>query len=392
MRQVLFPASIVILISACAAVVLFGRHGEYAIPLSVQTGPSTGNQRGVQVVIDGGVVSTTGDRERPMEVWASRPEFKLVVQGATRDRPVLIRNALPLSAYQPIAPGISPVDGTLLVATAPGAYSFRPRAQDHYRFLVLGDPRSHLDRLEAVLHGDHGALFALCLGDLVSDGDPLQYARVAAIVARSPVPVYFTVGNHDLEKGGRLFYRRLFGEENYSFRLGEDRFALLDTAAAYPYLGDDRLAWLDRVLQDAIGARHRFVAFHTPPIDPRPGGSQRIDYPPLRSGLQRVLREHHIPLAFASHIHDYTEGVAEETRYVITGGLGAGPKATHLPHGVVVEVDGGAVSWGLIPVTSPVDLRIPSLLAHEPQTRPVRWPPQNPSDCQSLPAGDDNVD
>ena len=331
MRRSFFPAGLVVLLAALTAVVLFGRHGEYSVPYTVAAGPTAGSRDGVHVTVDGGVLRYHGDRDHPLEVWATRPEFSLWVAGATDERPVLIRNALPLSAYGPIAPGVQAVEGTLLVLTAPGAFFFRPRHREHYRFLVLGDPRDHLDRLDAVLHGDHDVLFALCLGDLVSRGDPLQYARVAAIAARSPVPVYFTVGNHDLEKGGRRHYRQLFGEETYSFRLGDDLFAVLDTAADVPYLGDDRLEWPGATLSTEV-PRHRCVVFHTPPVDPRPGEQHHIRYPPLRRGLQRVLREHGVPLAFASHIHDYTEGVTDGTRYVITGGLGAGPEAAYPPH------------------------------------------------------------
>ena len=139
MRRFFFPAGLVVLVAALTAAVLFGRHGEYSAPYTVAAGPTAGSRDGVHVTVDGGVIRNHGDRDRPLEVWATRPESSLLVEGATERRPVLIRNALPLSAYGPIAPGVQAVEGTLLVLTAPGAYFFRPRHQERYQFLVLGD-------------------------------------------------------------------------------------------------------------------------------------------------------------------------------------------------------------------------------------------------------------
>lgn len=225
-RRLWVGAGVGLWVAGTAAVAFLGRNGEYAIAFTFEAPLARAARGPVRVRAEGAVVRNREERGLPLELWATRPEFSVHVEGASPDGPVLVRNALPLGAYQPLAPGARADDGDLMVLEVPGTFLFRPRRRDRYSFLLMGDPREHLGRLEAALASPGDALFALCLGDLVSRGDPFQYAEVAIIAARSPLPVYFTVGNHDVEKGGRRFYRALFGDETYTFHLGDDLFAV----------------------------------------------------------------------------------------------------------------------------------------------------------------------
>ncbi len=321
------------------------RHGEYAVPFTrpaLRLGARAGT---TTVAAQGAVVREVSPR---LVLWAFRPEFRVAVRGGP-SAPVVIQNALPLAAYQPVGPGVEPQGTTSLAIRRAGTFVFQLRAPEAYTFLVFGDPRGHPERLAAALERARGDLFGLCLGDLVADGDPASFERVAGILADSPLPVYLTVGNHDLEHGGRRTFRRLFGPENQTFDVGADRFVLLDTAADHPYLGDTRIEWLDHVLS-APDARYRFVAFHTPPLDPRPGRSHRIRWPRLREGLLAVLGARHVSVVFASHIHDYVQTVYKSTPYVVTGGLGADRGSRFPPHVLRVHVGAEAVTWERLPL------------------------------------------
>ncbi len=342
-----------ILCSAClAAGVALGsfplwQYGEYSHPYSMPSPPTDATFGRREITIEGGVVWERRSALSGPVLWASRPEFTVIVKKHQPERPVTVLNALPPEAYLSLPPGVAATGQGALLLNQPGTYHFRPRAREKYSFLVMGDPRAQPQNFEAGLKLGEDPLFALCLGDLVFKGDPLEYAEVAGIVAASPIPVYFTVGNHDIEKGGRRNYLRFFGEANYTFSLGRDLFAMLDTSADYPYLGDRRISWLNEVL-DKPGTRHRFVSFHKPPHDPRPGQAYRIKYRLLRWRLQRTLERHGIPLAFAAHIHDYVEGEKNGVRYVITGGLNPLPDARFASHVVEVNVDKDSVSWKLL--------------------------------------------
>ncbi|WP_323013060.1 phosphodiesterase [Devosia sp.] len=80
------------------------------------------------------------------------------------------------------------------------------------KFLVMSDlhllPQGQLsltldtgERLEravdAVIARHHDAAFCILAGDLADRGEPAAYERLKTIIARLPIPVHITLGNHD---------------------------------------------------------------------------------------------------------------------------------------------------------------------------------------------------
>jgi predicted phosphodiesterase len=343
-------AGVVILLTLGAGFgsLFFIRYGEYAIPYAVRAPVRDGEIAGARVRTERAILR--GDHVPGTErvVWAGSPEFTVTVEGAPSGGPILVQNALPLAAYESL-PDRVVQRGTDLALTSAGTYRFRPIARESYSFLVTGDPHGRGENLRKALHLRSGALFAFCLGDITHRGLEPEFEEVAKVAAQSPIPVYFTIGNHDLMNGGRRIYRSLFGAETYSFWVGRDLFAVFDTAAKHPYLGDDRIAWLDKVLS-APGARHRLAFMHIPPIDPRPNRDHAITWGPLRRGVLRTLEERGVEVAFAGHIHDYTVGKGGKVPYVITGGLTPDHESTFGAHAVLVSVSPRGVTWKRLPL------------------------------------------
>ena len=346
-RTFLLGGSLGVLVLA-AAVLWFGRHGEFAIAWTMPDPVTIWEGQGVSLDVEGAILRGGSDPDATPVVWASRPEFSVRVLGASPNRPVRIANAPGPSAYEPLPEGVT-AESRHWVVTAPGEYRFRLRANDTYSFLVMGDPQRHPWRLEAALRLAPDAVFALCIGDLAEKATWEEMQRVAEIAEESPLPVYFTVGNHDVRKGGRRHYRKLFGEENYAFSVGPDRFVVLDTAASHPYVGDHRADLLEQALA-LPGTRFRFVFFHVPLFDPRPGPPHALTWGHLRDEILGTLSRYSVDLAFSGHIHEYLVEEREGVRLVITGGLAATPGVGGGIHVVRVDVAPVGVSWQVLSV------------------------------------------
>ena len=105
--------------------------------------------------------------------------------------------------------------------------------------------------------------FLIVTGDLVNKaGDPgevAQYQRIAAKLDSS-IPLYNVAGNHDLGNeptpASLAEYRRKFGPDYYTFRVGRTAFFVLNSAIIYaPQNVPDELnrqeAWLREQLEKA---------------------------------------------------------------------------------------------------------------------------------------------
>ena len=148
-------------------------------------------------------------------------------------------------------------------------------------------------------------------GDLVNDGTPAEYARLAALLAPLPMPVYVLPGNHDDREHLRAaFAARGYlpprGPLCYAVDVGPLRLLALDTNVPGQPSGRleaQQLAWLDARLAEAR-ARPTLLALHHPPFRT---GIQRADDEMGLSGaeaLEAVVRRHpQVERILCGHLH-----------------------------------------------------------------------------------------
>lgn len=113
----------------------------------------------------------------------------------------------------------------------------------------------------------------LCTGDLVHDGRPEEYARLAALLKPLPMPCFVIPGNHDDREQlratfGHRGYLPAQGFIQYAVDLGPLRLIGLDThVPGRPggLLCGERLAWLDARLAEAP-KQPTLVFMHHPPF------------------------------------------------------------------------------------------------------------------------------
>lgn len=230
-----------------------------------------------------------------------------------------------------------------------------------------------LDRLGVFINGTAGCDFLLNLGDIIN-GSPDKNTemesllRARDVLNMQPLPVYHTLGNHDVGFLGREDIMTALGmsASDYSFLCDGVRFIVLDTnytneqrpiCPGYgdwkeAFLTDSRVEWLKRVLarEDYMWA----VVVSHQCFDDRPdenGG--RDPYAVENAAAVRAVLEKcgKVPLVLNGHCHEgrmrpingimyYTQPAMCETDKISYGILTLDPCSGRFgiePHGVTVE-------------------------------------------------------
>lgn len=167
--------------------------------------------------------------------------------------------------------------------------------------------------------------------------------------------VYPLVGNHDLEAAsrwhGQPYYFTAFppftdpefpnlnGDQQgdwYAFSHYGIQFIELNTQVFFGYPGrKEQLAWLQARLQDPR-FKASIVVMHVPMFNT---GYHILDSLPVRSGLEDVLAQGHVPLVLAGHDHDYQRFSQDNRTYVVSGG---GSGHLYTVHGPEVGLEASA--------------------------------------------------
>lgn len=299
-----------------------------------------------------------GDRLR---VWANSPEADLTVD--TRGR----RGFVNLEAtWDNVLAGsfVSTPEGVVVGNSRDGApitaaltlsapdldrWTLRPNLSGAYRFAVVSGTRNAKpgQNTYGTLSRDmaaRGTGFAIHLGNAVTNGNPRQAEVFREQLRSLKFPTYVIPGNHEVASGGRKDFQKLFGAMPVTFKIGPDRFIMLDNATGQLETRDEN--WLMGVLARASEERARriFVFLHQPLVDIRPGLNQGMrDVKQVRR-LLKMFKQHSVDTVFAGHIPMYAQERRQGVRYVTTAGGGENP--------VVPAESGGYHHWIRVDVSA----------------------------------------
>lgn len=225
---------------------------------------------------------------------------------------------------------------------------------DSFEIVILGDNRNGYQTFANIIGqiNSINPVFAVDNGDLVFGGEPSKYRLFYETVLKLKVPLYTTLGNHDIREGGRSEYTRLFGPPYYSFDYGGIHFIFLDSSRGWAEkvaIPKEQYDWLEKDLAANKGKRI-FVVSHIPPTDPREykdpntlpemkdaGLIEKLMYKysayksldhgfPTRNEAEKfegLMTRYNVDTVFLSHIHSYMSFVKGGVRYIISGGAGA---------------------------------------------------------------------
>jgi outer membrane protein assembly factor BamB len=219
----------------------------------------------------------------------------------------------------------------------------------HFTFALLADVHVEPDptyknngerfaaQLSQINELSEAPAFVMIAGDELVDATPDEFEEYRRATATSRVPVYATVGNHDLSPGPDYRtrvenFRRHLGPEWYSFDAGGTHFVVLENSSGSP--NADQLEWLAQDLErnarpreDEPGKRGRdhrdgrrevVVVTHIPlnaPETPAAGIEPYVDLLE-RYAVKAVLTGH-------THVNDVTDDVLPGARNVSTTPAGS---------------------------------------------------------------------
>lgn len=316
------------------------------------------SEGGVEVQVAGGLAAVRALGPTEARLWAQAPAFELgltlpegvttfelVVENVLSDATLTSLGAGPAPV---LLPGMIPTEKRWAITRAPGAASplalslAPPDANrlEPWRFAAFADVQEKVNLVQDIyrrMNEDPSLRFVVMSGDLTSRGTAGQLERFQREMKSLSIPLYATLGNHELGTSDGLF-QTYFGRANFSFEFRGVRFTLLDSGSAT--LAPAVYDWLDGWLEEGF-ARAHFVFTHIPPLDPigTRGGAfaSRLEANRLlaRLGAGRV------DLTIYGHVHSYYAFSNAGIPAYITGGGGAIPERLDGigRHYLVVDVD-----------------------------------------------------
>jgi predicted phosphodiesterase len=189
-------------------------------------------------------------------------------------------------------------------------------------FYVFGDSQGYQGGVEQIVATAnlYGPQFIFHCGDLTPFGQQNQYQAIKAVLDQSQVPVYTTVGNHDIKDGGGQYYLQYFGSSTYSFNTGPAHISVFNTSSGD--VSEAEFAWLEQDLSQA-DTEYKFVFTHIPPFNPLPGLDHSLLNTTTSTRLMHLFEEQDVDVVFTGHIHLFNDSTYNGVRYIITGGAGA---------------------------------------------------------------------
>lgn len=297
---------------------------------------------GIEVRVENGAAAVRSVSATRVHLWLQAPDVRLELGLPAGAPPVelVANNVLADATLAPIsgdatiadAPGPIPTEKVWTITPPPGAgpLAFRIAPPDadttgRYRFGVFADVQEAIDSVQDIyrrMAADPTLRFVVMSGDLTRRGTSEEFERFQEEMRTLPIPIYATLGNHELGTRDDLFHE-YFGRGNTSFVFRGVQFTLLDSASAT--IAPVVYGWLERWLQEGLDRVH-FVYAHIPPLDPigNRGGAfaSRLEANKLLS----LLASGKVDVTFYGHVHSYYAFTNAEIPAFITGGGGAIPE------------------------------------------------------------------
>ncbi|MCA9615167.1 MAG: metallophosphoesterase [Sandaracinus sp.] len=308
-----------ILIAACL------RPSEGHVELDALVGQAT--EAGATLVVAdglGAIRSLSADRA---VIWSASPVLELDVVPGTTPFALEVRN-LPADAVleldgEPVVVVASPrptvkqwtldAGGHVRIAP-PDAFTPGP-----HRVAVLSDIQDAVDEVQDIfdrMNADPTIRFVLSTGDLTNNGRLGQLVRIQEELELLDVPLYSTVGNHEVP--GPEHWHDLFGPFNSYFEYRGVAYSLVDSSNATvdPTELTRLRAWVDSHVEQP----HLFLT-HVPIFDDAGlrSGSFRSRNEAAR--LVNLLAEGEVDALFFGHVHSYyAYGLGGIDAYISGGG------------------------------------------------------------------------
>lgn len=211
-----------------------------------------------------------------------------------------------------------------------------PRPLRHpYSFIFGGDVKEQLEVFLGMMkqvRAKADPLFMLAVGDYTRNSLPSEIDLFLKKTADLPFPVYYVKGNHESRCQGDAHYRRFFGPENFSFKVSQMLFIIMDTSASVHdrtgyRITPEAFQTAEKALAQNPSTPWKFLSLHVPP-HPLHGAYQHKD---LNSNLnaqdaerlKSLAEKNQVSYVLSGHAHLYARKAENGVVYLTSGGGGA---------------------------------------------------------------------
>lgn len=294
---------------------------------------------GARVAVTSGLGVVRELRPGVLRVWASAPEIDVELDPGPGTGTWDVRLDNVVSDVVLVANGVRvPPVGDDLVATerhfvlpVGAKTTLQVRTPDSsdtnpWQFLFYADVQEAIDRVQDLyrsMNTQRAARFALIGGDLTERGSDEELERFERETKSLRMPVYSTVGNHELGVGDGAPYQLRYGLASSHFRFRGVGFTLVDSGSAT--IAAEVYDRLERWLGDSRNQLH-VVSMHVPPIDPVGVRSGSFSSKNEAQRLLVRLAEAKVDLTLYGHVHSYYAFSNAKIPAFIAGGGGAIPE------------------------------------------------------------------
>ncbi|MHC1605570.1 MAG: metallophosphoesterase family protein [Candidatus Methanofastidiosia archaeon] len=226
---------------------------------------------------------------------------------------------------------------------------------EEFSFVVVGDNRDGPETFAKILEEINDTKYMFCIntGDIVPSGRREQFEAFMELVGNLKIPLYISIGNHELNNNSCELASEFLGDLTYSFDFGNTHFIILDNSTSR--VSENDYLWMKQDI-DNTDKENIILACHIPPYDPREDENHCL-LGEEATNFVDFMSQNGVDVVFAGHIHLYDERDIEGVHYVITAGGGAPLYALEAEggffHYIIATVSGSEISFEVVKIISP---------------------------------------
>jgi len=195
---------------------------------------------------------------------------------------------------------------------------------DTMRFILMGDTQRFYDESVDFVESANkqkDIAFVLHAGDISDFGLSQEFRWVNQIMQKLNYPYLTVIGNHDLIANGPIVYRKMYGELNYSFEFGNNKFIFINTnSREYAFDGEvPDLKWLKSELDNNTANKNAIVIGHVAPFH------GDFDIALERKYADILSTDKNVKFTLYGHQHSFGDSTYynDGVRYFVTTTVGA---------------------------------------------------------------------